>query len=100
MHDAFRVGASGAIVAFGTCAPQCCCEIYMAWKEGDEGLAAEKQERIRVSSGVVGGQMGVPGLKFACDLNGYYGGRARLPLLPLTADQQQEVTRLMADIRY
>ena len=100
MHDAFRVGASGAIVAFGTCAPQCCCEIFMAWKEGDEGLAAEKQERIRVSSGIVGGQMGVPGLKFACDLNGYYGGRARLPLLPLTADQQQEVTRLMADIRY
>jgi dihydrodipicolinate synthase/N-acetylneuraminate lyase len=100
MHDAFREGASGAIVAFGTCAPQCCCEIFMAWKEGDEILAAEKQERIRASSGIVGGQMGVPGLKFACDLNGYYGGRARLPLLPLTSDQQQEVTRLMADIRY
>ena len=52
------------------------------------------------SSGIVGGQLGVPGLKFACDLNGYYGGRARLPLLPLTSDQQEEVTRLMADIRY
>ncbi|MHB1959568.1 MAG: dihydrodipicolinate synthase family protein [Acidobacteriaceae bacterium] len=100
MHAAFREGASGAVVAFATCAPQCCCEIWMAWKEGDDGLAAEKQERIRASSGVVGGQMGVPGLKFACDLNGYYGGRARLPLLPLTAEQQQEVTRLMADIRY
>ncbi len=72
----------------------------MAWKEGDEGLAAEKQERIGVSSGIVGGQMGVPGLKFACDLNGYYGGRARLPLLPLTAEEQQEVSRLMADIRF
>ncbi|MHB1674020.1 MAG: dihydrodipicolinate synthase family protein [Acidobacteriaceae bacterium] len=100
MHEAFREGASGAIVAFGTCAPQCCCEIFMAWKEGDDGLAAEKQERIRTASGIVGGQMGVPGLKFACDLNGYYGGRARLPLLPMTAEQQQEVTRLMADIRY
>jgi 4-hydroxy-2-oxoglutarate aldolase len=100
LHAALREGASGAIVAFGTCAPQCCCEIFMAWKEGDEGLASEKQERIRVSSGVVGGELGVPGLKFACDLNGYYGGRARLPLLPLTAEQQQEVTRLMADIRY
>jgi dihydrodipicolinate synthase/N-acetylneuraminate lyase len=100
MHAAFREGASGAIVAFGTCAPQCCGEIFMAWKEGDEGLAAEKQERLRASSGIVGGQMGVPGLKFACDLNGYYGGRARLPLLPLTAEQQREVTRLMADIRY
>lgn len=100
MHAAFREGASGAIVAFGTCAPQCCCEIFMAWKEGDEELAAEKQERICAASGVVGAQLGVPGLKFACDLNGYYGGRARLPLLPLTADQQQEVARLMSDIRY
>lgn len=100
IHACLREGASGAIVAFGSCAPQCCCEIFMAWKEGDEALAAEKQERIRDASGIVGGKMGVPGLKFACDLNGYYGGRARLPLLPLTADQQQEVTRLMADIRY
>ncbi|MHB1938019.1 MAG: dihydrodipicolinate synthase family protein [Acidobacteriaceae bacterium] len=100
LHAALRQGASGAVIAFATCAPQCCCEIFMAWKEGDDGLAAEKQERIGTASGVVGGQMGVPGLKFACDLNGYYGGRARLPLLPLTADQQQEVTRLMADIRY
>lgn len=100
MHAAFREGASGAVVAFGTCAPQCCCEVWMAWKEGNDGLAEEKQERIRTASGIVGGQLGVPGLKFACDLNGYYGGRARLPLLPLTAEQQQEVTRLMADIRY
>lgn len=100
MHMAFREGASGAVVAFGACAPQCCCEIWMAWKEGDDGLAQEKQERIRTASGIVGGQMGVPGLKFACDLNGYYGGRARLPLLPLTAEQQQQVTRWMADIRY
>lgn len=100
MHAAFRKGASGAVVAFATCAPQCCCEIWMAWKEGDDGLAEEKQERIRSAAAIVGGQWGVPSLKFACDLNGYYGGRARLPLLPLTAEQQQEVTRLMADIRY
>ena len=100
MHAAFRQGASGAVIAFGSCAPQCCCEIWMAWKEGDDGLAEEKQERIRSAAAIVGGQWGVPSLKFACDLNGYYGGRARLPLLPLTVEQQQQVTRLMADIRY
>lgn len=100
MHAALREGASGAVIAFAVCAPQCCSEIWTAWKEGDQGLAAEKQERIRQASIVVGSQMGVPGLKFACDLNGYYGGRARLPLLPLTAQQQQEVTQRMADIRY
>ncbi|MGC1784075.1 MAG: dihydrodipicolinate synthase family protein [Acidobacteriaceae bacterium] len=100
MHAALDAGASGAILAFATCAPQCCYEIWTAWKEGDAGLAKEKQERIRQASITVASQMGVPGVKFACDLNGYFGGRPRLPLLPLTAEQQEEVQLLMADIRY
>lgn len=100
LRDALDAGASGTVLAFATCAPQCCYEVWTAWKEGDSGLAEEKQERIRRASHRIAGQMGVPGLKFACDLNGYYGGRPRLPLLPLTADQQKEVQRLMADIRY
>ena len=100
LHESMNAGASGAILAFATCAPQCCYEVWTAWKEGDSGLAEEKQERIRRASTRIGGQMGIPGLKFACDLNGYYGGRPRLPLLPPTADQQREVELLMADIRY
>ncbi len=100
LHAALVAGASGTVLAFATCAPQCCYEIWTAWKEGDTGLAEEKQERIRQASTRIAGQMGVPGLKFACDLNGYYGGRPRLPLLPLTGEQQQEVQLLMADIRY
>lgn len=100
LHTALSAGASGAVLSFATCAPQCCYEVWTAWKEGDSGLAEEKQGRIREASVRVGAAMGIPGLKFACDLNGYYGGRPRLPLLPLTAEQQQEVELLMADIRY
>jgi hypothetical protein len=33
------------------------------------------------------------------DLNGYYGGLARLPLLPLTVDTKKEIESLLADIR-
>jgi len=33
------------------------------------------------------------------DFNGYYGGPARLPLLPLTADLKSEIERLLGDIR-
>jgi hypothetical protein len=33
------------------------------------------------------------------DLNGYYGGPARLPLLPLTADLRREVEQLLTDVR-
>jgi 4-hydroxy-2-oxoglutarate aldolase len=50
------------------------------------------------ASAVVLGKYGVPGIKYGCDLNGYYGGRPRLPLLPLNAEQQAEVTRVMSDL--
>jgi dihydrodipicolinate synthase/N-acetylneuraminate lyase len=33
------------------------------------------------------------------DLNGYYGGPVRLPLLPLDVEQKAEVERLMAGIK-
>jgi 4-hydroxy-2-oxoglutarate aldolase len=92
-------GAAGAILAFADPAPTACYEIYAAWKEGDHELAQLKQERIAKASERVVGSLGIPGVKYAMDLNGYFGGMARLPLLPLTADLKAEVEQLMADIR-
>jgi dihydrodipicolinate synthase/N-acetylneuraminate lyase len=92
-------GASGAVLALAACAPQACQEIYTAWKENDPALATVKQERVVQASRFVSGQLGIPGIKHACDLNGYYGGVPRLPLLPLNAAQQAEVARVMADVR-
>jgi 4-hydroxy-2-oxoglutarate aldolase len=99
LKDSLDVGAVGAILAFACAAPTACYEIYAAWKEGDMELAREKQQRIVEASLKVGGELGIPGIKYAMDLNGYYGGPSRLPLLPLTAEQKAEVERLMADIR-
>ena len=95
-----QAGATGGILAFASCVPQCCYEIYTAWKEGDAALAEEKQQRLQAAALRVGSQMGIPGLKYACDLNGYFGGHARLPLLPLNGKEQQEVSALMSDLRY
>jgi len=86
-----------AVLALAACAPQACHEIYTAWKEKDPVLAQEKQERVLRASARVGGELGIPGLKFACDLNGYYGGPPRMPLLPLTGDVKAEVTEIMAN---
>jgi 4-hydroxy-2-oxoglutarate aldolase len=94
-----EVGASGAVLALAACAPQACQEIYVAWKDNDPALAALKQERVVQASRYVSGALGVPGIKHACDLNGYYGGVPRLPLLPLDAVQKAEVARVMADVR-
>jgi 4-hydroxy-2-oxoglutarate aldolase len=92
-------GAVGAILAFASPAPTACYEIYAAWKEGDADLARLKQERIAGPSNRVAGELGIPALKYASDLNGYYGGPPRLPMLPLTGEQKAEVEKSMFDIR-
>ncbi|HXZ28262.1 MAG TPA: dihydrodipicolinate synthase family protein [Terriglobales bacterium] len=99
LEDSLELGAVGAILAFACPAPTICFEIYSAWKEGDIALAQEKQKRIVEAAQKVVGEFGVPGVKYAMDLNGYYGGPPRLPLLPPTAEIKAEIERLMADIR-
>jgi 4-hydroxy-2-oxoglutarate aldolase len=86
-------------MAFADVAPTACYEIYAAWKEGDASLTRLKQDRIVAAAQRVGGELGIPGMKYGMDLNGYYGGPARLPLLPLTADLKAEVELLLADVR-
>jgi 4-hydroxy-2-oxoglutarate aldolase len=99
LHPSLDAGAVGAILAFACAAPTACYEIYAAWKEGDTELARLKQDRIAQAAQRVVGELGVPGLKHGMDFNGYYGGPARLPFLPLTANLRAEVEGLLADIR-
>ncbi len=99
LEPSLQAGAVGAVLAFADVAPTACYEIYAAWKEGDAALARLKQERITNAAQRVGSELGIPGMKYGMDLNGYYGGPARLPLLPLTADLKHEVELLLADIR-
>jgi dihydrodipicolinate synthase/N-acetylneuraminate lyase len=97
--ESLDLGAVGAILAFADPAPTACFEVYQAWKERAREIAREKQDRIAAASKRVVGQLSISGVKYALDLNGYYGGPARLPLLQLTADEKKEVEKLMAGIR-
>jgi dihydrodipicolinate synthase/N-acetylneuraminate lyase len=99
LHPSLEAGAAGAILAFACVAPGASYEIYAAWKEGDAELAKLKQERIARAAQRVVGELGVPGVKYGMDLNGYYGGSARLPLLPLTGEIKEELERLLANVR-
>jgi len=99
LEPSLQAGAAGAVLAFADPAPTACYEIYAAWKEGDHELARLKQERIAVAARRIVGELGIGALKYAMDLNGYYGGTVRLPLLPPNAETKAEVERMMADIR-
>ncbi|MGD0792272.1 MAG: dihydrodipicolinate synthase family protein [Terriglobales bacterium] len=99
LEPSLGLGAVGAILAFACPAPMACYEIYAALKDGDTALAREKQERVKLAAQRVVGDLGVPGVKYSMDLNGYYGGPSRLPFLPLSGEQKVEIEKLMAGIK-
>jgi dihydrodipicolinate synthase/N-acetylneuraminate lyase len=99
MLESLEAGASGAMLGFAACAPQACQEVYLAWKDHDLGLAEAKQQRIAAVSQRIVGQLGISGVKAACDFNGYYGGWARSPLLPVSAQEKAEIETLLGSIR-
>jgi dihydrodipicolinate synthase/N-acetylneuraminate lyase len=99
MLDGLAGGAVGAVPRFGVCAPQACCEVYQAWRDDDLLLASEKQQRIAGVAARMEGPQGIAAIKYGADLNGYFGGRPRLPLLGLTAQAKEEIERAMSGLR-
>jgi dihydrodipicolinate synthase/N-acetylneuraminate lyase len=99
MLEAWQAGATGAVPRLSACAPQGTCEVWQAFKDGDPALAAEKQERVKRAGAAVEGWSGIAALKYGCDLNGYFGGRPRLPLLPLTAAGRETMERELAGLK-
>jgi 4-hydroxy-2-oxoglutarate aldolase len=76
-------GAAGGILAVTCVLPQMCIDLYEAFRAGDWKRAAEIQQRLTPPAAAVTTTFGVAGLKAALDLMGFYGGKPRLPLLPL-----------------
>jgi dihydrodipicolinate synthase/N-acetylneuraminate lyase len=94
--DSLLAGASGGVLAFAAPAPTICFEVYAAWRDNDLELSRSKQEALASAAKKIVSELGIPAIKYAMDLNGYYGGLPRLPLLPLTAAQKTEVEAAMA----
>ena len=61
--------------------------------------ALDLQNRIGHAAALVTTKYGVPGLKYAMDLAGYYGGPPRLPLTVPTPAAKKEIEAAFADLR-
>jgi len=96
--ELLEAGVAGAMLRLAACAPQACHEVYAAFKDGNPELAREKAARLREADALML-ELGIAGVKYACDLNGYYGGAPRLPRLALTGDQRKRVEQVMAALR-
>jgi 4-hydroxy-2-oxoglutarate aldolase len=97
--DALHNGASGAILALANALPYACVTIWEAHRMRDHQAAHDWQSRIVPASRVIASKYGIPGLKYAMDLNGYYGGPPRLPLVPASAQAKAEIEEAFNGLR-
>jgi 4-hydroxy-2-oxoglutarate aldolase len=93
------MGATGAILAYANAAPYSVIAIWEAYKTREEAAGLDWQNRIGRAAALVTTKYGVPGLKYAMDLNGYYGGPPRLPLCVPTPEAKKEIEDAFQDLK-
>ena len=86
-------GCSGAVLAFANAAPYTCITIWEAHRTRETEAAQDWQNRISKAATLIASTYGIPGLKHAMDLNGYYGGIPRLPFVPVGPEAQKEIAQ-------
>ncbi|MDQ2843688.1 MAG: dihydrodipicolinate synthase family protein [Acidobacteriota bacterium] len=97
--DALQRGASGAILAIANALPYACVTIWEAFRTRQQEAAQDWQDRIMPLSRLIGGQYGIPALKYAMDLGGYYGGVPRLPFTPVSNEVKTVIQAVFEELR-
>ena len=92
------IGAVGGIMALANFAARPLRKLYDAYLAGRMEEARHIQLSLAHINTAVTGKYGVPGLKYAMDQSGFYGGPTRRPLLPLGAEARADIDRLLAKL--
>jgi 4-hydroxy-2-oxoglutarate aldolase len=96
---ALLMGATGGILAYANAAPYSAIAIWEAFRTREEEAARDWQRRVGRAAPYVTSKYGIAGLKYAMDLNGYYGGPPRLPLAPPTPQAKAEIEEVFRDLK-
>jgi 4-hydroxy-2-oxoglutarate aldolase len=99
LFAALSVGARGAIVAVASVFPELCVELHGHVRAGRRDQARAIQRAITPLARAVTTEYGPAGLKVAAAANGYVGGLARAPLMPLGATPTNEIRMLVEQLR-
>jgi 4-hydroxy-2-oxoglutarate aldolase len=90
-YEAFQIGAAGAILAIANPLPYACVTIWEAFRTRQDEAGKDWQARILPAAKLMATKHGIPGIKYAMDLNGYYGGPPRLPFVVPTPEAKTEI---------
>ena len=91
LFSALTIGCVGGINALANVAPEQCVGILDLVKAGELDAARDLQLKMIPVNQAVTAVYGVPGLKAALDMLGYFGGDPRLPLLPSSDQEKSEI---------
>jgi 4-hydroxy-2-oxoglutarate aldolase len=97
LYASLALGARAGILALADMAPGESVEIYKLVKAGDWDKAREIQLRVLTVNQKIVGNHGVPGIKCALDLLGYFGGDPRPPLRPVTSEVKDSIRQILKD---
>lgn len=95
LFSGLTIGCAGGVCALANVAPEACVKIFDLVIEGDLKAARELQLKILPVNQAVTAIYGVPGLKAAMDMLGYFGGDPRLPLLPSSEQELFEIKAIL-----
>ncbi len=96
---ALRMGANGAILAIANALPYACVTVWEAFRTRQFEASQDWQARILPAAQAIAGKHGIPGLKYAMDLIGYYGGPPRLPFIPPSGEAKGEIEAAFEGLR-
>lgn len=95
LFSGLTIGCVGGVCALANVAPEQCVQIFKRVKEGSLAEARQLQLKMLPVNQAVTAIYGVPGLKAAMDMLGYFGGDPRLPLLPSSAQEKIEIKNIL-----
>ena len=95
LFGALTLGCVGGVLALANVAPQICVRIYQLVQEGNFEEAKKLQLKMIPVNQAVTATYGVPGLKAAMDMLGYFGGDPRPPLLPSSEKEKSEIRKIL-----
>ncbi|MGC8792420.1 MAG: dihydrodipicolinate synthase family protein [Bryobacteraceae bacterium] len=98
-YAALRAGAAGAVVPLANAVPLATLAVWEAARAGDHEAARDWHDRIADAARLVTTEYGIPGLKYAMDLEGYYGGRPRLPLIPPRPEARRRIKQAFQSLK-
>lgn len=96
LYSGFTSGCAGGILALANIAPDECIRIQTLIEKGKLSKALEIQNRMIPVNKAVTAKYGVPGLKYAMDLLGYFGGEPRAPLSPLNDTGKEDLKVILS----